>query len=93
MVLAVTMSRKKPKLRPDVNEIAFRTVQAAVGDAKKPRPPGTGEKNPEAVRRGRKGGKRGAKATPAMAAGVTDRVWTVEDLVSLLDPKKLLQTN
>ena len=29
--------------------------------------------------------------TPAMAAGLTDRVWTVEDLVSLLDPERLLQ--
>ena len=29
--------------------------------------------------------------TPAMAAGVTDRVWTIEDVCSLLDPERLLQ--
>lgn len=47
------------KLRPDANEIAFRTVQAALGQADKPQPPGSGSKKPEAVRRGRKGGKKG----------------------------------
>jgi IS1 family transposase len=29
--------------------------------------------------------------TPAMAAGIADHVWTVEDLCSLLDPSRLLQ--
>lgn len=29
--------------------------------------------------------------TPALAAGVTDHVWTVEELCSLIDPKRLLQ--
>lgn len=33
----------------------------------------------------------GVKTTPCMAAGVTDRVWTVEDLLALLSPKILLQ--
>lgn len=47
------------KLRPDTNEIAFRAVQAALGDAEKPQPPGSRAKNPEAVSRGRKGGKKG----------------------------------
>jgi IS1 family transposase len=28
----------------------------------------------------------GQKTTPAMAAGLTDRVWTVEDIVTLMDP-------
>jgi hypothetical protein len=50
------------KLRPDVNEIAFRTIQAVTGEGKKPQPPGEGEPNPTAVQRGRLGGKRGGKA-------------------------------
>ncbi len=50
------------KLRPDTNEIAYRTVQAALGGAEKPQPPGKGTPNPKAVKRGTKGGKRGGKA-------------------------------
>jgi IS1 family transposase len=34
----------------------------------------------------------GRKVTPAMAAGLTDRVWTVEDVLALMDPKNLLQS-
>jgi IS1 family transposase len=33
----------------------------------------------------------GVHTTPAMAAGVTDRVWTVEDLLALMEPSRLLQ--
>lgn len=33
----------------------------------------------------------GAKTTPAMAAGITDRIWTVESILGLMDPQKLLQ--
>jgi len=54
--------RDADKLRPDTNEIAFRTVQAALGEAEKPEPPGKGPKHPVAVRRGRKGGRRGGPA-------------------------------
>jgi len=55
------MPKKKPaKLRPDVAETAFRTMQEAIGEAPKTLPPGERtEKNPEAVKRGRKGGKKG----------------------------------
>ena len=28
----------------------------------------------------------GVKTTPAMAAGLTDHVWTVKDIVALMDP-------
>ena len=47
---------KEPgKLHEDANEIAFRTVQAAIGEAEKPIPPSERtdeEKDPEAVERG-----------------------------------------
>lgn len=32
----------------------------------------------------------GIKVTPAMAAGVTDHVWTVEHILELMDPDRLL---
>ena len=54
---------KKAKLRPDVAETAFRVVQEATGEAPKTLPPSERkEKNPDAVERGRKGGKKGGKA-------------------------------
>ena len=34
---------------------------------------------------------KGIKTTPAMAAGVTDRVWTVEDVLARMDPDRPLQ--
>ena len=60
------MPKKPPrdgpeKLRPDVAETAYRVVLEATGQAPKTRP-GEGEKNPEAVRRGAKGGAKGGKA-------------------------------
>lgn len=51
----------KDKLRPDAAEIAYRTMLEATGQAPKTLP-GEGEKNPEAVARGSKGGKKGGKA-------------------------------
>jgi IS1 family transposase len=33
----------------------------------------------------------GVHTTPAMAAGVTDRVWTIEDVLGLMDPARLIQ--
>lgn len=47
-VLGMPRDRDDSKLRPDVNEIAFRTAQAALGEAEKPSPPGEGEPNAEA---------------------------------------------
>jgi hypothetical protein len=66
---------KRPKLRPDMNEVAYRIVQAATGQGLHPEPPGVGEKNAEAVERGRQGGKKGGKArakklTPRERTGV-----------------------
>jgi len=31
----------------------------------------------------------GVKTTPAMAAGLTDRVWTLDDLVAMMDPRSV----
>lgn len=58
------MPEKKPeKLRLDVAETAFRVMQEAIGEVPKTLPPGEREaKNPEAVKRGSKGGKKGGKA-------------------------------
>jgi hypothetical protein len=57
------MPKKPPKLRPDVAEIAFRTMLEATGQAPKTLPPSERtKKNPEAVKRGRKGGKKGGKS-------------------------------
>ncbi|HEX9580489.1 MAG TPA: hypothetical protein VF970_05225, partial [Gemmatimonadales bacterium] len=59
------MQRRKPKLREDVAERAYRTLQEALGERPKTVPPSErteDQKNPEAVKRGRKGGKRGGKA-------------------------------
>jgi len=33
------------------------------------------------------------KTTPAMAAGLTDHVWTVEEMLGLMDPTRVLQSN
>lgn len=33
---------------------------------------------------------KGIKTTPAMACGLTDHVWTVEDVLALMDPARLL---
>lgn len=53
------------KLRPDVAETAYRVMQEAIGEAPKTLPPGErseAQKHPEAVRRGKEGGKKGGKA-------------------------------
>lgn len=62
LVRISNMPKKPTKLRPDVAEIAYRTMLEATGQAPKTLPPGEGEKNPEAVGRGRKGGLKGGKA-------------------------------
>jgi len=72
--------KKKPasdtpaKLRPDVAETAFRVFQEAIGEKPKTLPPGERtEKNPEAAKRGKKGGQKGAaKGGRARAAKLTD---------------------
>lgn len=57
------MPKKPAKLRPDVAETAFRVMQEAVGEAPKTLPPRERtEKNADAVKRGRKGGKKGGTA-------------------------------
>lgn len=58
------MPKRKPaKLRPDVAETAFRVMQEATGEASKTLPLSERtEKNRDAVKRGRKGGKKGGNA-------------------------------
>ncbi|MSR06066.1 MAG: hypothetical protein EXR93_03210 [Gemmatimonadetes bacterium] len=52
----------RPKLRPDLNETAFRVLRGATGEDPKTLPPRERtEKNPEAVKRGRQGGKKGGQ--------------------------------
>ena len=56
---------EKKKLRPDVNEIAHRVMLEATGQAPRTIPPSEREdngKNPEAVKRGAKGGKKGGRS-------------------------------
>jgi hypothetical protein len=56
------MAKKRPSLKKDMNEIAFAVVQASIGEGPRPMPPGKREKNPEAVRRGSLGGKKGGRS-------------------------------
>ena len=57
------MPKKPAKLRPDVAEVAYRTMLEATGQAEKTPPPEQRTaKNPEAVKRGRKGGKKGGRS-------------------------------
>ena len=53
------------KLREDTAETAYRTLQEAIGEREHTKPPkdrSDEDKKPEAVDRGRKGGRRGGKA-------------------------------
>jgi hypothetical protein len=60
------MGKKPPKLRPDAAEIAYRVMLEATGQAPKtPAPEERTEKNPEAAKRGRRGGQSGGKARSA----------------------------
>lgn len=58
------MPRKESKLRPDVNEVAFRVVQAGTGQGERREPSGH-QGNPVAASRGRKGGQKGGPARKA----------------------------
>ncbi len=71
------MPKKPPKdgphkMRPDVAETAYRVMLEATGQAPKT-PPGERAKNPNAVERGRAGGKKGGPAR-SMSMSDTDRV-------------------
>ncbi len=51
----------RDKLRRDLNETAWDIVQAATGEGERPQPPGKGEPHPDAVERGRIGGRKGGR--------------------------------
>lgn len=73
------MPKKAAKLRPDVNEIAFRVMLEATGQKEKT-VPGMGPKNAEAARRGAKGGtktaaRRSKKARSAAASKASQARW------------------
>lgn len=57
--------KKKPKTRPDMNQLAVRIVAEATG-AKPKTPDPDAAKNPAAVELGRKGGLKGGKARAKM---------------------------
>lgn len=60
------MPRKRPKLREDMAETARRVFLESIGEKPKTPPPDERtEKNPEAVRRGKRGGTRGGTARMA----------------------------
>lgn len=61
--------KKKPKARPDVNQLAARIVAEATGEAPKTPDPET-VKDPNAVALGRKGGLKGG---PARAKAMTKK--------------------
>lgn len=64
------MPKKRPSLRKDENEVAFGIVQAMIGEGPRPAPPSErAEKNPEAVKRGSRGGKKGGKARAKRLTG------------------------
>ncbi len=53
-------AKAAPKMRPDANETAYRVMLEATGQAPKT-DPAKKPKNPDAVKRGKKGGKTRAK--------------------------------
>lgn len=57
----MTPKKAAPKMRPDVNETAYRVMLEATGQAPKT-DPAMKAKNPDAMARGSKGGKKGGKA-------------------------------
>ena len=56
--------KKKPRVREDLNQTAFRIVQEATGQAERTPDPDAG-KDPAAVARGLKGGAKGGAARAA----------------------------
>ena len=71
-----------PKMRPDVNETAYRVMLEATGQAPKTDPTKR-PKNADAVARGSKGGKKGGKASekahfgPPVKYSAQSRIYSV----------------
>lgn len=60
----MTPKKPTPKMRPDVNETAYRVMLEATGQIPKT-DPAKKAKNPDAVARGSKGGKKGGTSRAA----------------------------
>jgi hypothetical protein len=79
----IAVAKKKPaKLREDMAETARRVFLESVGEAEKTLPPAERvEKNPEAVERGKKGGKKGGRVR---AEKLTERERTKSATIAAL---------
>jgi hypothetical protein len=75
------MQKKPPKLRPDAAEIAFRVMHEAIGEAAKTLPPNErSKKNPDAIKRGARGGKVSAKRREKLSHEERARAATIAAL-------------
>ncbi len=85
--VAFPMPKKRP-FRKDENETAYALVQAIIGEGPRPEPPREREKNPEAVDRGRAGGKKGGRSMRRCSSDTSERGSGISDGVigTLRDP-------
>src|SRR5438309_488187 len=80
---------KRSSPKRDFMEVARGVVEHAIGEQMDGSPlqePAPDTRNPHAVALGSMGGRKGGslRVTPAMEAGISDHVWSIEDLCGLL---------